>query len=462
MVNKENILKYFDLLLKIKEATARSENLDDCINRINNELRPFKLNIYYHPSPKYANSENEFSKLIQTSEKPLTIIIKGEEKLTNLDISLFEIIYLEIKEFLKDLEVKNKKENIRKILEKILEEIEKVVNYTSANIGILYEDKIKFLAFRGYEKYNAEEFIKTLELTEKDFYTIKTVISTKSPLLIENTDEYPNWVYIPETSWIKSHLIIPIIYNNKLIGIIGLDSNKPYAFTQEDIEKLSFMIPIIGLAIENAKLYEQLEKELEEKTIEEKRARSSLYQVIKVSAELVELKDPYTSGHQKRVAKISSVIGKILGFSQEMIRFLNICALLHDIGKLAIPSEILNKPGPLSPLKKRLVNTHTEIGYNILKRINILGEVAPVIYQHHERLNGSGYPLGLKNGEILIEARIIAVADVVEAMTSHRPYRPALPLEVAIDEIKNNRGILYDPDVVSALLYAIDKGRIRL
>jgi len=337
-----------------------------------------------------------------------------------------------------------------------------VVSYTSANIGILYEDKIKFLAFRGYEKYNIADFIKTLELTEKEFYTIKTVISTKSPLLIENTDEYPNWVYIPETSWIKSHLIIPIIYNNNLIGIIGLDSDKPYSFTQNDIEKLSFMIPIIGLAIENAKLYEILEKELEEKTIEERRARSSLYQVIKVSSELVELKDPYTSGHQKRVAKISSVIGKLLGFTQERIRFLNICALLHDIGKLSIPSEILNKPGPLTPLEKRLVNTHTETGYNILKRINILQEVAPVVYQHHERINGSGYPLGLKNDEILIEARIIGVADVLEAMTSHRPYRPALPLEIAIDEIKNNKGILYDPNVVDALLYAIDKGRIRL
>jgi len=455
-------LNYLNLLLKIKDATKRSENLEDCINRINNELRPYKLNISYHLSSKYLNSENECSKLLQTAEKPLTLIIKGEEKLTNLDLSLFEIILLEIKEFLKDLEVKSKSENIRKILEKILEEIEKVVSYTSANIGILYEDKIKFLAFRGYEKYNIADFIKTLELTEKEFYTIKTVISTKSPLLIENTDEYPNWVYIPETSWIKSHLIIPIIYNNNLIGIIGLDSDKPYSFTQNDIEKLSFMIPIIGLAIENAKLYEILEKELEEKTIEERRARSSLYQVIKVSSELVELKDPYTSGHQKRVAKISSVIGKLLGFTQERIRFLNICALLHDIGKLSIPSEILNKPGPLTPLEKRLVNTHTETGYNILKRINILQEVAPVVYQHHERINGSGYPLGLKNDEILIEARIIGVADVLEAMTSHRPYRPALPLEIAIDEIKNNKGILYDPNVVDALLYAIDKGRIRL
>ncbi|HPU43455.1 MAG TPA: HD domain-containing phosphohydrolase, partial [Dictyoglomaceae bacterium] len=134
----------------------------------------------------------------------------------------------------------------------------------------------------------------------------------------------------------------------------------------------------------------------------------------------------------------------------------------HDIGKIAIPSEIINKPSSLTPLEREIMNTHPEIAYNLLKKVNILREIAPVVYQHHERLDGSGYPLGLKNGEILLEAKIIAVADVVEAMTAHRPYRPALPLDTAIREITDKKGASYDPLVVEAFLEALRKGRLRL
>ncbi|PNV78776.1 MAG: histidine kinase, partial [Dictyoglomus turgidum] len=168
------------------------------------------------------------------------------------------------------------------------------------------------------------------------------------------------------------------------------------------------------------------------------------------------------SGNQKRVARISVIIGKELGLSQEKIRALAISSLLHDIGKIGIPSQILNKPSSLNPLERRFINIHPEIGYNLLRKIEIISDIAPIVYQHHERINGSGYPKGLKGEEILLEAKIIGVADVFEAMTSHRPYRSALPIDMAIKELVENKGTLYDPDVVDAFLKSLKEGRIIL
>ncbi|MFA4911199.1 MAG: PAS domain S-box protein, partial [Desulfobacteria bacterium] len=171
---------------------------------------------------------------------------------------------------------------------------------------------------------------------------------------------------------------------------------------------------------------------------------------IRAMAMIVEERDPYTAGHQSRVADLSVAIAQDMNLSDEQISGIRMAGMIHDIGKVKIPAEILSKPSKLSHIEFDLIKSHAEIGYKILEPIAFPYPVAKIAYQHHERINGSGYPQGLKGDEILVEARIIAVADVAEAMASHRPYRPALGIDTALKEIEENKGILYDAGVVDA------------
>jgi len=169
-------------------------------------------------------------------------------------------------------------------------------------------------------------------------------------------------------------------------------------------------------------------------------------------ANVTEKRDLYTAGHQNRVAKIAVAIGKEMGLPDQMLEAINTAGILHDIGKINLPAEILSKPAKLTELETALVRTHSQSGYEIIRSIPFKADIASIILQHHERLDGSGYPNGLMGEQILIEARILAVADVIEAMASHRPYRASLGLHRAVAEIIGNRGKLYDPQVVDACL----------
>ncbi|MDK2958378.1 MAG: hypothetical protein PWP47_422 [Synergistaceae bacterium] len=178
--------------------------------------------------------------------------------------------------------------------------------------------------------------------------------------------------------------------------------------------------------------------------------RNTFNDVIRTMGQIVGKKDPYTIEHQERVAVLATEIGAGLGLDGERLEGLRIAGLVHDVGKVEIPSEILSKPGRLSPLEFELIKTHAGSSYDILREIDFPWPVAEIARQHHEKLDGSGYPRGLKGDEILLEARILTVADVVEAMASHRPYRSSLGLAAAREEIEKNSGILYDPEVVRA------------
>ena len=167
---------------------------------------------------------------------------------------------------------------------------------------------------------------------------------------------------------------------------------------------------------------------------------------------IVESRDPYTAGHQQQVTQIASIIAEKISLPPERVEAIRISAALHDIGKISVPSEILTKPSRLTDLERELVKTHSQNAYDILKAIDFPYPIADIILQHHERMDGSGYPQGLKGEEILLEARIVAVADVLEAMSAHRPYRPALGIEAAMEEITRHRGLLYDENVVDACL----------
>ncbi len=186
-----------------------------------------------------------------------------------------------------------------------------------------------------------------------------------------------------------------------------------------------------------------------------RRLEASMEQTLQAVATMVEMRDPYTAGHERRVGLIAFDIGRELGWSDERCRALQLAGLVHDIGKIAIPSEILTKPSHLSDLEMMIVRTHAERGYEILRDVQFPHPIAEIIYSHHERMDGQGYPRGLSGNEILPEARVLAVADVLESMSSHRPYRPALGIDLALAEIELNRASKYDADVVDAAVRMI-------
>ncbi len=278
----------------------------------------------------------------------------------------------------------------------------------------------------------------------------------------------PNALRVLLTGYTDTDAIIDAINS----GGIHMYINKPW-HNDELLYSINQMLSRAELLIENQRLDElvkkqnaallELNKHLEDKvrlktlhleeSAQELKTSYERIRLILEGAELamskiVESRDPYTAGHEQHVAKIACTIAKKMSLPKVQIEAIRIAGALHDIGKIAVPSEILTKPGRLNRLEMEMVKTHSQNAYDILKTIEFPYPIAQIILQHHERMDGSGYPQGLKGEEILLEARIIGVADVIEAMSSHRPYRPTLGIESAIAEVIKHRGILYDADVV--------------
>jgi len=182
---------------------------------------------------------------------------------------------------------------------------------------------------------------------------------------------------------------------------------------------------------------------------------------VRAMAKTIEMRDPYTAGHQRRVTRLAIATAKEMGLSEDQIEGLRVAGSLHDLGKIYVPAEILNKPSRLTEVEFALIRTHPRVGYEILQGIHFPWPVAQIVHQHHERMDGSGYPSRLSGEDIPLEARVLAVADVVEAMASHRPYRPALGIEPAIQEISTKSGQLYDPDVAAATVKLFTDGTFR-
>jgi PAS domain S-box-containing protein/putative nucleotidyltransferase with HDIG domain len=194
-------------------------------------------------------------------------------------------------------------------------------------------------------------------------------------------------------------------------------------------------------------------KQVEENLAESYEAlRRTLDGSIKSIAKMVEMKDPYTTGHQQRVAELASAIAREMGLPAEQVKYIYMAGLIHDIGKLYVPADILSKPGKLTQIELAMIHTHSQGSYDILTEIEFPWPLAQIAWQHHERLDGSGYPQGLSGDDILPEAKILAVSDVVEAMASYRPYRPALGIDRALEEIELNRGILYGAEAADICL----------
>ncbi len=213
--------------------------------------------------------------------------------------------------------------------------------------------------------------------------------------------------------------------------------------------KLSFLVVIRDITERK-----RAERELQNSF---RRLENIINGTITAMAKIVETKDPYTAGHHRRVARLATAIAREMNVDEEIINGIKMAALVHDIGKINIPAEILSKPGRLSEIEMEIIKTHPLHGYEILKFIDFPWPVAEIVLQHHELLDGSGYPYGLKKDEIRLEARILTVADIVEAISSHRPYRPSWGLEIALEEVMEGCGRLYDTDVVEACRSLLQK-----
>jgi PAS domain S-box-containing protein len=193
-------------------------------------------------------------------------------------------------------------------------------------------------------------------------------------------------------------------------------------------------------------------QDVTERKKSEEKLKKTMDATIETLSKTIEAKDPYTSGHQHRVCQLTVPLAQELGLAKDKIEGIRIASLIHDIGKIGLPTETLSKPSKLTDIEFSLIKGHSQIGYDILKSIDFSYPIAQIVLQHHERINGTGYPNNLKGDKILLEAKIIGIADVVEAMSSYRPYRPALGIDKALEEISKNRGTLYDPEVVDVCL----------
>jgi PAS domain S-box-containing protein/putative nucleotidyltransferase with HDIG domain len=263
-----------------------------------------------------------------------------------------------------------------------------------------------------------------------------------------------HWHEISRRYGHQSILALPIRSPGGVIGALSIFSAEPDAFVPDECELLAEMARDLSYGIEALRTKAAREHGA-------RRLEQSLEATVQALARTAERRDPYTAGHQQRVAHISVAIARELGLPDERIHGLRLAATIHDIGKIEVPAELLSKPTRLTRAEYELIKGHAQAGYEILKDIEFPWPLADMVRQHHERLDGSGYPLGLKAEAILLESRIIAVADVVEAIASHRPYRPARGMGVALEEIEKGRGTAFDAEVVDAFLRLVrDKGYV--
>jgi HD-GYP domain-containing protein (c-di-GMP phosphodiesterase class II) len=241
----------------------------------------------------------------------------------------------------------------------------------------------------------------------------------------------------------RSVLCLPLVSAGTVLGALCIYASDQNGFGAEEGQLLSGLANDLAFGIVTLRARTEHNQSAE-------RLRSGMESTIEALAGTLELRDAYTAGHQRRVAGLAAAIARDMGFSDEDIHGIHLAGTVHDLGKIQVPAEILTKPTKLTKLEFELVKTHAQAGYDLLKDIDFPWPIAQMVYQHHERLDGSGYPRGLRSDDTLIGAKILAVADTIEAMSSHRPYRAGLGIEVALAEIMKNRDTLYDPAVADA------------
>lgn len=260
---------------------------------------------------------------------------------------------------------------------------------------------------------------------------------------------------------LASSIALPLMNFGGVFGVLTIYSGYVDAFGDEEIGLLEQMANDLAFGINS--LRTSHERDEAQRKIKEQLAQleDNLEDTVKAISTIVEMRDPYTAGHETKVAELAVAIAREMGLPDELVHGIHLGGMVHDLGKIQVPAEILSMPRRLTEIEYSLIKGHPQAGYDILKDIDFPWPIAQIVLQHHERMDGSGYPQGLRGDSILIEARILCVADVVEAMSSHRPYRAGLGIEAALNEIRKNRGTLYDAAVVDACLRLFGEGRFK-
>ena len=323
------------------------------------------------------------------------------------------------------------------------------------------QGKVRPVAQAGFE----EGFLSTLELgideLPDDLDLAGVPVRAGGPVVMRHAAGDPAsapWRAEAMRRGYRSSVSLPIEHEHQVVATLNVYSERDDAFDNEELPFLVEVTGDMGVGLRSLRLEQRLEHSLA--AVE--RMVDGTVQAISLMGEM---RDPYTAGHQRRVAELAVAIGKMLGLSVDVVHGLHIAGLLHDVGKIAVPAEILSKPGKISDYEFAIIKSHPGIGKQILQGVQFPWPVATAVVQHHERLDGRGYPDGLKGDAIILEARILAVSDVVEAMSSHRPYRAALGIDKALDEIVRGTGVGYDTKAADACVtlfreqkFAFDEG----
>lgn len=251
---------------------------------------------------------------------------------------------------------------------------------------------------------------------------------------------------------VAAMIALPLLEGERAFGVLKVYAAERDAFNDAETDLIRELSEDLAFGILTLRSRRDKERLEAAGRAGAERLKRALLGTIQAVALTVEKRDPYTAGHQQKTARLAVAIAEELGWPADQIEGMRLGAMIHDIGKIYVPAEILNRPGKLTDLEFGLIKSHPEVGYEILKDVELPWPVAQIILQHHERLDGSGYPAGLKEGDIIPEARLLAVADAIEAMATHRPYRPALGLDAGLAEIETQRGGLFDPEAVDACL----------
>lgn len=350
------------------------------------------------------------------------------------------------------------------LLQQVCDFITELGGFRMAWVGYLDDSdngRVRPVAFSGAELgYLSVVLLSWKDGTAADGPTARAIRERQSVIVSDIAGD-PSFVWKSEaiSRGYRSVVCLPLVASTALIGSLCVYSDTPEGFDAGEVRlleelarDLSFGIETLRTRQRNAVLAERLARSNE-------RFAHQLRELAAAMGRAIEARDPYLHGHQERTASIASAIASEMSVCEDVASSVEMAGLLHDVGKLSVPAEILNKPGRLSSTQFALMKEHCESGYRILKDVNFPWPVAEIVLQHHERLDGSGYPRGLSGDGILLATRILAVADALEAMTSHRPYRPALSLEEAFTELEGSPE-KYDQEVVDAVEQVVMRGEV--
>ncbi len=325
-------------------------------------------------------------------------------------------------------------------------ETHKFLECNNAAMRVYGYSKDKLMSMTPFDLHAEDDFEKMKGSPESDtidvLFTYTYVTKYGQRLSVEvvsdeiNYDGHPAWLSVVRDVTDRKQVEDSLVHDRDELG----QRVKERTYQLEEINK-----QMKQELVERKNMEEELKKSF-------KMLRKTMEGVVHAMSIVVEARDPYTAGHQRRVAMLACAIGKEMGLPIDEVEGIRVACLLHDVGKITIPIEILSKPGRLTETEFSFIKKHPQVGFDILKGIEFPWEVAEIVHQHHERIDGSGYPGGLQRDGILMEAKILGVADVVEAMSSHRPYRPARGVDKALGEILKNRGVIYDPDIVNTCI----------